>query len=167
MYWAQSMLVIMRKELGLVRRHIDVHRAIGLAPFAGETKIQRVLYAFIAPAIFPNQIAIEHFPEQPSAATRGMLLFTRDHVTGAHRSVLMPPAFAHPDATLHCIRKAPVIVRIFEMRLPLRRVVVLAITQIFVPPVRPNDLARVHFPVWLPNFLELADCLHEFVAEHF
>ena len=56
------MFVIMREEFRLVRGHINIHRAIGLASFAREAKIKRVLHAFIAPAIFPQRIAVEHFP---------------------------------------------------------------------------------------------------------
>src|SRR5947207_606789 len=76
-----------------------------------------------------------------------MFLLARDHVARAHRSILMPPTFAYPDATLHCVGKTSFVTRIFEIRLPLRRIVMLAVTQIFVAPVRANDFTWVHFPV--------------------
>ena len=56
------MFVIMREEFRLVRGHINIHRAIGLASFASEAKIERVLHAFVAPAIFSQGIVVEHFP---------------------------------------------------------------------------------------------------------
>ena len=95
-----------------------------------------------------------------------MLLFARDHVAGTHRSVLVAPAFAHADATLHRVGEAFLVVGIFEIGLPLRRIVMFAVTQIFVAPIRSNDLARVHFPVRVPYLFEFAERLHQFVAEH-
>ena len=35
MDWSWSMFVVMREELGLIRRHVHIHGAIGLASFAG------------------------------------------------------------------------------------------------------------------------------------
>ena len=56
-----------------------------------------------------------------------MLLLERNHVAGTHRSMLVPAAFAHPYATLHGVREAAFVIRIFEIRLPLRRIVTFAV----------------------------------------
>src|SRR5439155_13097390 len=98
------------------------------------------------------------------AAAGGMFLFTRDHVAGAHRSVLVPPAFAHADTAFHRVGKTSLILGILEIRLPLRRIVLFAVTQIFVAAVRANDLARVHFPVRVPDLLEFTESLHQLLA---
>ena len=42
----------------------------------------------------------------------------------------------------------------------------LAVAQILIAPVRPNDFARIHFPVRIPDLLKLAKCLDEFFAKH-
>ena len=95
-----------------------------------------------------------------------MFLLACHHVAGTHRSVLVTTAFAHADATLHGIRKAAFVSRIFEIGLPLRGIVMLAITQVLVPTEWSNDFPRVHFPVRIPDLFEFAERLDEFLAKH-
>src|SRR5215217_482422 len=110
--WTEPMFVVMREELGLVRRHIHMHRAIGLATFAGEAKIKRLLHVFVAPPAFHKFLVIQHFPEQSSATSRGMFFLAGHHVTRAHGPNLVPAARAYTDAALRRVRKTSVVVRI-------------------------------------------------------
>ena len=38
--------------------------------------------------------------------------------------------------------------------------------QVFVEPVRVHHLSRIHFPLWVPYRFELAEGLHQLIAEH-
>src|SRR5690242_12284917 len=111
-------------------------------------------------------IVVQHLPEQSSPATRRVFLLARDHVAGTHCAVLVPSTLTDPNATLHCIRKAPFIRGILEVCLPLWRIVVFAVTQIFVASEWSNDLSGIHLPIRIPNCFEFAERLHEFLAKH-
>ena len=53
------------------------------------------------------------------------------------------------------------------MRLRLPRMVIGAQTQVLVDAIRINDLSRIHLPIRIPDRLELAESLDQFVAKHF
>ena len=79
----------------------------------------------------------------------------------------MSPALADADAAFDRVRETRFVIRKFEMRFPLRRIVMLAVAQIFMSMLRPNHFARIHFPIRVPDLFELDECFHQFVAEHF
>src|SRR5205085_6748274 len=92
--------VVMRAELGLVGRHIDIDRAIVLAALAGEAEIERLLDRIALPSVLERP-ALHHLEQQVRAAARRVLLFARRQVARAHDTILgvMPAAFADADAT--------------------------------------------------------------------
>src|SRR5208337_3839096 len=56
--WAEPAYVVVRQEFGLIRRYVDVDRALRLAGFASEAQVEGFLYIFIPPAI-PQHFALE------------------------------------------------------------------------------------------------------------
>src|SRR5207237_3816449 len=91
--------VVMRAELGLVGRHVDINRAIVLAALAGEAEIERLLDRVALPAVL-QWPAMHHLEQQVRAAARRMLLLARRDIAWAHDTIfgVMPAAFADPDA---------------------------------------------------------------------
>src|SRR5437016_5046604 len=116
-------LVIVRKELGLVCRHVDIQRAISLTALAREAEIQRLKYGFALPAVF-DYIAGHHLPEHMRAAAGRVLFFHRGAIARAHDAVFMSPALADSDATQRGIREIPAVAHEMEMRLRRRRIVI-------------------------------------------
>src|SRR5579859_1415987 len=99
---------MMSEEFCLVRRHVDVHRAFGLAGFAGEAEVERVFDVAALPAAV-QRIAAQHFKEQAGAAAGGVLLFLRRHIAGAHSAAsLVFAALAYADAAGGDLRKMAV-----------------------------------------------------------
>src|SRR5690348_16088014 len=89
----EAALVVVRQELGLVRRHIDVYGAVALAAFARETEIERLLHVVVPP--HPGHgVTFEHFPEQMGAAARRVLFLAGDLEARTHRPVIEAAAFA-------------------------------------------------------------------------
>src|SRR5207248_5673810 len=113
-------------------------------------KIERVENTLIAPSV-AAQFAIQHFPQQSGAAAGRVFFLPRHHVTGTHRTVFMTATLPHPHAALDRVRKTPLVGRKAEMRVPLRRLVMLAISKIVVAMARPDDLPRIHLPVRVPK----------------
>src|SRR5690606_7742474 len=75
-------------------------------------------------------------------------------------------AFADADTAERSAGEAPIVVREAEVRPGRGRAVVGAEAEILVPGVGVDELAGVHPPVGVPDRLELAERLHELVAEH-
>src|SRR5947207_11447312 len=77
------------------------------------------------------------------------------------------PAFSHSNTTLGGAAKAAVILGKLKVGLRLPRTVVRSQPQIFIQPVRLNQLARIHLPIGIPDRLELAKSLHQLGPKHF
>ena len=58
---AQAALVIVREKLGFIGGEIDRHRAIRLAPFAGEAEVKGCFDLFALPTV-ADDIALRHLP---------------------------------------------------------------------------------------------------------
>jgi GNAT superfamily N-acetyltransferase len=85
-------------ELRFHRRHVDLDRAVARAPLAGQAEVESVLDLIRLPAV-GDDLALEHLEQQPGAATRRVLLLTRDHVARAHHGRgIGDAALAYPDA---------------------------------------------------------------------
>ena len=111
----QPVLVIVRQELGFVRRHVHVHRTIALASLAGEAQIERVENLFALPAV-ADHVAVHHLEKQAGAAARGMFFFHRGAVTRAHGALFLTPAFADADAPQRRMRETALVVDELKMR---------------------------------------------------
>ena len=97
---AQSCRVVVRQKLGLVRRHVDVDRAVALASLAGEAQIECVFDRLVAPAC-RNLLTFEHLEEQTGPASRGVLLLARGHEARAHGATFHAPALSDSNAAQH------------------------------------------------------------------
>src|SRR5581483_921319 len=105
-------------------------------------------------------------------AARRVPLFMRDHEAWAHGVIFRAlafcaPALADANAAQGRVREAAVIVRKFEVGFWIPGPVIGAEPQVFIHSVRINNFARIHFPVWVPNRLELAKGLKDLPAKHF
>src|SRR5262249_61646415 len=89
--------IVMRAELGLVGRHVDVHRAVALAALAAEAEVERLLDRRALPAV-GDRAAVQHLEQQPRAAARRIALLAARHVARAHHAVLAVAAAARADA---------------------------------------------------------------------
>src|SRR5690242_8490535 len=169
MEWAQFAFPIVGQEFSFISCDIYVNRAVSFASFAGETQIEGFLDALIAPAVF-DDVAMQHFPEQVSAAAGGVPFLASDHVTGAHGVLLAftapATAFAYSYATEGSLSKAAVVLRKIEMRLRFWCSVAGPEPEIFVNAIWIHDLPRVHFPIRVPDGLELAKCFHQLGPKH-
>src|SRR5690349_2559251 len=84
-----------------------------------------------------------------------MLFFARHHVTRAHGATVESAAFADTDAALGRTDEISIVVGKFEMRYHWKRSVVGAKPKVLIQSIRLDDLAWIHFPVGIPNLLEL------------
>src|ERR1700682_6146870 len=60
---AHAALVVMRQELGLESRHVDVDRALGLARLAREAQVERFLDALVPPPV-AYQVPGQHLVQE-------------------------------------------------------------------------------------------------------
>ena len=162
---ADTALVVVRQELGLVRSHVHVHGAFAFAAFAREAQVERLFHMFVAPAA-GERIALQHLEQHPCAAACRVLLLARDTIAGAHRAALLSPALADADTPRRREREAAAIVGILKVRRERRRPVRRAEPEILIDPVRTHDLAGIHLSVRIPDGLELAERLDELGPEH-
>ena len=100
------------------------------------------------------------------AAARGVLLLLRGHVAGTHRAAVHPPAFADADAAQNRAIDASFVFRKLEMRRRQPGMKISAQAEVLGGVVGSDDLAGIHLPIGIPDGLELAECLHELLAEH-
>src|SRR6266700_3274328 len=98
MAWPQSALVIMRKKLRFISRHIDRDGTLTFASFTRETKIERVFYFLALPTVF-DDFALEHLPKQTRATACRVLLLVGCAIAWTHRSFFHAPALADSNAT--------------------------------------------------------------------
>src|SRR3954463_12634806 len=103
-------------------------------------------------------------------AARGVALFVRHHKTGTHSVVFRPftflaPALSNADTSQRGMRKAAVVVGVFEVRCRVPRMVVGAKPKILIDTVWLYHFARVHLPVGVG--FEFAECADQFRTKHF
>src|SRR5690606_14383118 len=158
-------LVVVGHELGLVRGDVDAHRALALAPLAGQAEVEGLLHLLALPPV-GDRLALEHLEEEVGPAAGGVFLLLQHHEARAHGAAAEAAAQADPDAPERGAGEAPVVPRVAEMGPGRGGIVVGAETEIRVPRVGIDELARVHPPLGVPDRLELAEGLHELVAEH-
>src|SRR5690606_13964506 len=100
------LFVIMRQEFGLVRGHVGMGGAVAAATVARQTGIQRFFDLFTVPAVLYN-VALQHFPKQARAPTRGKAFVLGGAIARAHGAALLAAATAHAyaafDGTLKTI----------------------------------------------------------------
>ncbi len=161
----QPPLVVVRVELGLVGRHVNVDRALALATLAGQAEVERLADRLGLPQPF-HRVALEHLEEQVGAAAGRMHVLLRDHVAGAHRPRILLAALAHADAALGGVREAAVVVGELEVRLHLDRVIARPHAQVLAGQRRVDDPVRVHLVLRVPDRLELAEGVHQLGPEH-
>ena len=135
------MLIVMRQELGLVSRHIDIDRTIALAAFAGQAQVERLFHFLALPHILDDFTA-HGLEQQARTAARGMLFFAGRLVAGAHGLRMLLAAIADADTTQGDTAEVSLVFGILEMCLRLRRIVAGAQAQIFVS----ADRHRRFFP---------------------
>lgn len=70
-------------------RHVDVHRALSLAPLAGEAEFQGFQHFPAFPAVL-EEILSEHLKKQVRTPTRGVLLLSGRLEARAHEGVVGP-----------------------------------------------------------------------------
>ena len=162
---AQAAFVVMRQELSLVGGYIDAHGTVTFATFAGQTEVERFLHVLIAPAVV-DDIALGHLPQQMSPAAGGMFLLAGYAETGTHCPAFEAPAFAHSHAAQSGVGEAAVILGKTKMGLWFPGMVPSTEAEILVQPIRLDDLARIHFPVWVPRGFELAEGMQQFRSKH-
>jgi hypothetical protein len=163
---AQTPRVIVREELRLVGGHVHVHRAVALAPLAGEAEVERVFHGFAPPSICKH-LALNHLEEEPRPAARGVFLFARHHEARTHCCALEPAARTHTDTAQRRPREAAaVIAGKAKMRRERRRLIFGAKPQVLVDTIGVHELARIHLASGIPDRLELGEGLHQFRTEH-
>src|SRR5262249_4789645 len=100
-------------------------------------------------------------------ATRRVHLLARRHEGRAHDvGAAGRAALADADAAEGRVREVAVVARVGELDLRTPRLVVGAETEVLVDAVRPDDLARIHLPVGVPDRLELLEGPDEVAAVH-
>ena len=160
-------LVVVREELGLVGGHVDVDRAFALAALAREAEVERVLDALVAASRLPSDFALQQLPQQMRAAARGVLLLARDHVARAHRAALVLAARADTDAAQRRAGEAePWSSGNRKCVSGCGRLVVGAETQVSCGWRASISLPGFILRSRIPERLELAERLHQLLAEH-
>src|SRR6266852_442236 len=89
--------IIVGKKLSLVGGNIHSHRAIALAAFAGEAKIERLLDLLASPTV-ADHLSLSHLPEQVSAAPRGVFFLASGTVARTHQAAFFAAARAYSYA---------------------------------------------------------------------
>src|SRR5271168_881014 len=89
---------MMSEKFGFPGRHIHIDWALRLARLAGEAEIERFFYFLIPPTV-GDRLALQHLPQQVSAAAGGVFLLPAGHVAGAHGAVVLLAACPYSHAT--------------------------------------------------------------------
>src|SRR6478752_7083978 len=163
---AEPVLPAMVEELRLVGGHVDVDRAVVRAALAREAEVERLHHLVRLPAV-GDDLPVEHLEQETRAAAGRVHLLARRHEGRAH-DVYAPggAALADADTADGRVREVAVVARVAELDLRPPRLVVGAEAEVLVDAVGPDDLARVHLPVGVPDRLELLEGPDEVVAEH-
>ena len=138
--WAPSIMV--RSELCLVTRHVDIDRAVAFTAFAGEAEIQGLFDLCAAPAIV-NRPAMKHLEQESRATARRISLFMSDEIAWAHHLVVavVPSALSDADAALRRPIEAALL-RKLEVRLQGWRLIARPNPKIGRDRIRIDDFAR-------------------------
>ena len=161
---AQPPLVVVRQELGLVRRHVDAHGAVLLAALARQAEVERLQHLVALPQV--DLGAGHHLEQDPRTAASAVLFLARDHEAGAHRSAGHVPALADAHTPNRGVSEPSAVVRIGEVRLHRGRAVVRAEPEVFGDRVRTDHLPRIHLPIGIPDGFELAEGLDDLLPIH-
>jgi hypothetical protein len=156
----------MREELSFVSGHVHRDRAIALAAFAREAKIQRLLHVLVAPPV-GDYVAAHHFEKQMGAAPRRVHFFARRFEARAHRFAFETATLADAETTLRGESKTALVFGKLEVGVNASRLMIRPDTQIGVQWIRIDHLARIHFPLRVPDGFEFSKGLHKFRAVHF
>ena len=163
---AEPVLPAVVEELRLVGGHVDVDRAVVRAALAREAEVERLHHLVRLPAV-GDDLAFEHLEQETRAAAGRVHLLARRHEGRAHDvDPVGRAALADADTADGRVREVAVVARVAELDLRPPRLVVGAEAEVLVDAVRPDDLARVHLPVGVPDRLELLEGADEVVAEH-
>ncbi len=161
---AQPALVVVREELGLVGRHVDVDRALVLAGLAGQAQLEGLGDVVVAPTA--ELVPAEHLEEHPGPSPGGVLLLPGRHVAGAHAAGVDVAALPDADAAGGGLAEVVVVVGEGEVGAHRRQPRVRATAQVVGGVVRVDHLARVHHAVGVPDRLELAERPDQLLAVH-
>src|SRR6185437_8618180 len=121
--WAQPSAIMMRPEFRFVGRHVGIDRAIALAAFAAETKVERFFDGAALPQVF-DWAAVQHFEQKTCPSAGRITLLARRLKAWAHDALagVLTPAGADSDASHHRFGEAAV-VWIVKMTLDLGRLI--------------------------------------------
>ena len=157
--------VVMRSELRLVRRHVDVDRALAFAALARQAQVERLFDVVVAPAA-GHLSTVHQLEQQVGAAASRVALLAGDHVARAHHAAVVTPALPDPDAAERRVAERPVIVgEVKEGLRPWWRVVGPE-PEIGQDRRRPDELAGVHPARRVPEILQLLERADDLLAEH-
>src|SRR5205814_7850285 len=87
-------------------------------------------------------------------------------IAGTHRSIFHAPALADANTTQRHAREIPEIFGKLEVRFMMRGTIISAEAQVFHHVVSVDLLARIHFPIWIPNRLKLPKGFDQFGSKH-
>src|ERR1700732_1160277 len=96
-----------------------------------------------------------------------MFLFASCAEAGTHYAAFIVTALSHAHAAQRGVRQAAMILGKLKVSPRFPRFVVGAQTQVLIQLIRLNYLARIHFPIWIPQGFELTESLDQFRAKHF
>src|SRR5690625_4361139 len=163
--WPNAALPVMVHELGLVGRHVDMHRAFALAALAGEAEIERIMHGLGAPAL-RHLVADQHLPEHARAATGGVFLAPCRHIAWAHQPFIMLAALADADATRGGLGDVIALLVKAEARrcLPAGRRAGCA--DVLDRTLGVDDLAGVQLPFRIPQRFVFDEGLNQLLSEH-
>ena len=91
-----------------------------------------------------------------------MFFFMGGAIAGAHRSFFHAPALTDTDTPQRHAREVPDVFRKLEVRFMMRGTIVSSEAQVFHHIVGVDLFARIHFPGWVPNRLELTKGFDQF-----
>ncbi len=170
----ETALVLLGEELGFVGGHVHRDRALGLAGFATEAKVEGLVNSLALEA-FGAQRSGEHLPQKAGAAAGGVLLVAGGAIAGAHDATFGLETCADADAARGGALQRALVAEQNEVGLKLG-VLVRALSGLdwamaeildwVVNTGRIDELAGVHAVVGIPDGLELAESFDELGAEH-
>src|SRR5581483_5481833 len=165
----QAAIVVLGEELRFVPGHVHLHRALGLAGFAAEAKVERFVHGLALKALFTER-ARKHLPEQMGAAARRVLLVAGRAIARAHHPAFCIAARADADAALcRTLKRAAIRLKREELRSITfwgRDVEVAQVFDRVVDTHSIRDLARIHPVIRIPQHLELTEGLNKLGSEH-
>src|ERR1051326_277347 len=101
-----------------------------------------------------------------SAPASAVFLFARSSETGTHRVALERTAFAYPETALRRRGQAALILRKFEVREYLARLIAGSNANILIQTIGIDQFAWIHSPLRVPSGLELTKGLDQLRSIH-